>query len=66
MVDDCLPLGLFARACDEQDRSIMPQCFRGVSWLSNAELVQARRFFVDSFACVPGLSRLLLFEYFLK
>ena len=44
----------------------MPQCFQGVSWLSNAELVQARRFFVDSFACVPGLSRLLLFEYFLK
>ena len=64
-----LKIGLYsavARACIEQARSILPQCFRGVSWLSNAELVQARRFLMDSFACVPGLSRLLLFEDFFE
>lgn len=64
-----LKIGLYskvARACVEQARSILPPHFRGVPWLSNAELVQARRFLVGSFESIRGLSRLLWFEDFFE
>ena len=64
-----LKIGLYsaaARSVVEQARSILPRSFRRNPWLSSAELVQARRFLVESFSSAPGLSNLLLFEDFFE